>query len=139
MDPVQVAEATTSFLVPFLPYLCKAGEKAAEAAGKKLGGQAWDTAKGLWDKLWPKLEARPAATEAVQDLATSPVDTDAAATLRGQLKKMLAEDEALLRLIGQLMDEGRRAGVIATGGAVVIGGSVSQSTIITGDANTVNR
>ena len=140
MDPVQVAQLATSFLVPFIPYLLKAGETAAEEAGKKLGGQAWDTAKGLWGKLWPKMSARPAATEAVQDLAKSPTDADAAATLRGQLKKMFVEDGALLQLIGQLMEEGRRTGVIATGErAVAIGGSVSQSTIITGDANTVTR
>lgn len=47
MDIATLAKEMTLFLTPVLPYLFKAGEKAAEEAGKKLGGDAWERAKGL--------------------------------------------------------------------------------------------
>ncbi len=53
MDVTTLAKDVAAFLAPFLPYLLKAGEKAAEEAGKKLGGDAWDKAKSLWGKLRP--------------------------------------------------------------------------------------
>lgn len=40
MDIPTIAHNLTTFLIPFLPYLLKAGEKAAEEAGKKLGEAA---------------------------------------------------------------------------------------------------
>jgi hypothetical protein len=76
MDVTTLAKDLAVFLTPILPYLLKTGEKAAEEAGKKLGGDAWDRAKGLWAKLRPKVEAKPAAQEAVQDAAAAPNDND---------------------------------------------------------------
>jgi hypothetical protein len=61
MDVTTLAKDLAVFLSPFLPFLLKAGEKAGEEAGKKLGGDAWDRTKGLWAKLRPKVEAKPAA------------------------------------------------------------------------------
>lgn len=132
----------TAFLAPFLPYLLKAGEKAAEEAGKKLGEAAWGRAKALWGKLRPKVESRPAAREAVQDLAAAPEDADAQAALRLQLKKLLTEDPALAAEITRLWQEAQAAGVAVIAGgtrSVAIGGSVTGSTIVTGDRNTVQR
>jgi hypothetical protein len=40
MDIATLAKDVTLFLTPFLPYLLKAGEKAVEEAGTKLGGEA---------------------------------------------------------------------------------------------------
>lgn len=37
MQAIELAQSITPFLAPFLPYLFKMGEKAAEEAGKKLG------------------------------------------------------------------------------------------------------
>ena len=37
MDVTTLAKNLVVFLTPFLPYLLKAGEKAAEETGKKLG------------------------------------------------------------------------------------------------------
>ena len=95
MDIATLAKDVALFLTPFLPYLLKAGEKAAEEAGKKLGGDTWDRAKGLWGKLQPKVEAKPAAQEAVADAAAEPKNEDAQAALRQQLRKLLAEDDEL--------------------------------------------
>ncbi len=132
----------TEFLLPFLPSLLQAGEKAAEEAGKGLGAAAWEHAKALWATLRPKVEAHPAAREAVQDAAHHPQDADAQAALRRQLAKLLAEDEALAAEVARLWQEAQAAGVtvIASGErSVAIGGSISGNTIITGDDNVVHE
>jgi hypothetical protein len=138
MDVTTLAKDLAVFLIPFLPYLLKAGEKAAEEAGKKLGGDAWDRAKGLWAKLRPKVEAKPAAQEAVQDAAAAPNDEDIQAALRLQLRKLLAEDAMLASEIERLWKEAQQKGttVVAAGErSVAIGRDVTSSTIITGDQN----
>ena len=112
MDVTMLAKDLAVFLTPLLPYLLKAGEKAAEEAGKKLGGDAWDRAKGLWAKLRPKVEAKPAAQEAVQDAAAAPNDDDIQAALRLQLRKLLAEDAVLAREIERLWQEAQQSGII---------------------------
>jgi len=140
MDPQTLAQQIVPFLTPFLPYLLKAGEKAAEEVGEKLGGDAWEQAKALWSKLRPKIEAKPAAQEAAQDAAAEPDDPDAQAALRLQLKKLPTEDETRAGEIARLWKETQAAGVTVTAfgdRSAAIGGSVSGSTIITGDRNKV--
>ena len=105
MDLQTLAQQIVSFLTPFLPYLLKVGEKAAEEAGKKLGADAWERAKALWAKLRPKVEGKPAAQEAAADVAANPQDEDAQAALRHQLKKLLAEDESLLADVTPIMSK----------------------------------
>ena len=106
MDVQTLAREVVAFLAPFLPYLVKAGGEAAKEAGKKFGEAAWEQAKALWGKLHPKVEAKPAAQEAVQDAAAAPQDEDAQAALRLQLKKLLAEDETLAVEVARLVQEG---------------------------------
>jgi len=139
MDIATLAKEITLFLTPLLPYLLKAGEKAAEEAGKKLGGDAWDRAKGLWDKLRPKVEAKPAAQEAVADVIAEPKDEDAQAALRQQLRKLLTEDDELAAEIGQEWVKAQAAGttIIASGDRAVAAQNITGSTIVTGDHNTV--
>lgn len=140
VDLTTLAKDLITFLTPFLPYLLKAGDKAVEEAGKKLGADAWERAKALWGKLRPKVEAKPAAQEAAQDVAQAPVDEDAQAALRLQLKKLLNEDEAFAKEVARLWEGAKSAGVtvIAHGErSVAIGGGVSGSSIITGDKNVV--
>jgi hypothetical protein len=69
MDIAALASSVTTALVPLLPYLLKAGEKAAEETGKPVAGQGWEWAKSLWTKLKPKFETNPAALIAAQTLA----------------------------------------------------------------------
>jgi hypothetical protein len=140
MDVTMLANNLAVLPAPLLPYLLKAGEKAAEEAGKKLGGDAWDRAKGLWAKLRPKVKAKLPVQKAVQDAAATPNDEDIQAALRVQLKKLLAEDEGLAAEIGRLWQEAQQVGVtiIATGErSVAIGLDVTDSTIITGDQNAI--
>jgi hypothetical protein len=136
MDIVALTHAVTTTLVPVLPYLLKAGEKAAEEAGKKAAGETWDWAKELWTRLRPKVEAKPAALEAVRDVAQTPDDEDAQAALRVQLKKLLAEDQTLTEEVTDWWQRAKAAGVMVTASgdrSVAIGGDVLGSTIVTGD------
>lgn len=95
----------TSFLAPFLPYLMNLGNKAAETAAGKLGEDALNKAKAIWEKLQPKVEAKEAAKEAAEDVAAAPEDEDSLASLRKQLKKILENDPALAKEIAFLMQE----------------------------------
>lgn len=138
MDISALASSVTTALVPLLPYLLKAGEKAAEETGKAVAGQSWEWAKSLWTKLKPGVEAKPAALEAAQDAAQSPEDEELQTVLRVQLRKLLTEDQSLAEEVSRVLEQGKAAGinVSAVGErSVAIGGGVTGSTIITGDQN----
>ncbi len=132
MDISTLAQSLTTYLIPVLPYLLKAGEKAAEEAGKKLAGDAWDGAKALWAKLWPRVEAKPAALEAVRDAAQAPDNTDFQAALRLQLSKLL-EDQTLAAEIEQLLAQAKGgSNVSADRGGVAYGDHARDNIAITG-------
>jgi hypothetical protein len=142
MDIGALTQALTTTLIPLLPYLLKAGEKVAEEAGKKIAGDTWEWAKDLWARLRPKVEAKPSAIEAARDVAQTPDDADAQAALRMQIKKLLAEDEALAKDVTQWLESARAAGISVTASgdrSVAIGGDVSGSNIVTGDSNIVKH
>ena len=140
MDIATVAADVTGALVPALPFLVKAGEKGAEVLGQQLGAGVWETAKALWRKLRPAVEASPTATAAVQDVVAAPEDTDAQGALRLQLKKLLAADQDLFAGLAQVLEaaghpqqaanfgDGAIAqgpGAVAAGkGGVAVGGDV---------------
>jgi len=138
MDPQLPAQ-----LVQFLaPYLLKGLKLAGQEAAKKLGEPSLDQAKAFWDKLRPKVEAKPAALEAVQEAAAHPDDEDALAALRLQLKKLLAEDDSLAQELARLLEQTRPAGqtVTASGDrSVAPRGDVIGSVIVTGDQNVVQQ
>jgi hypothetical protein len=136
MDIGALASSLTTALVPLLPYLLKAGEKAAEETGKAVAGQSLEWAKSLWTKLKPEVEAKPAALEAAQNVARAPEDEDLQAALRVQLKKLLTEDQSLAEELSRWLDQGKAAGITVTAAgdrSVAIGRDVKGSTIVTGD------
>src|ERR1044072_1420972 len=110
MDIVALAGSVTTVLAPLLPYLLKAGEKAAEETGKTVAGQGWEWAKSLWTKLKPKVEAKPEALVAAQEVAQSPEDKDLQAVLRVQLKKLLTEDQSLAEEVGRWLEQTKAVG-----------------------------
>jgi hypothetical protein len=99
----------TAFISPFLPFLLKLGEKAAEksteAAAGKFGEAAWSKAQAVWEKLSPPIEAKEAAKETVIDVANHPEDKDLQVALKVQLKKLLEQDESLAKAIAQILQE----------------------------------
>jgi len=140
MDPniVELAQKIAAFLMPLLPYLLKVGEKAAEEAGKKIGGEGWERAKALWDKLRRKKSVEQVA----QTAAALPDNQALREALREEIARALKEDGALREEVARLWGEAEAAGVTVTASgerSVAIGGNVSGSTIITGDRNRVER
>jgi hypothetical protein len=127
--------ALTAFLAPFLPYLIRAGQRAAGDAADALGEAAWPHAQKLWARIRGKVEEKPAAQEAASDVAKAPQDERARGALELQLEKLLAEDPALAQDVGRLFGEAQAAGVVIASGerAIAIGGSATQSVFVTGD------
>ncbi|MEC5384283.1 hypothetical protein VVD49_01040 [Uliginosibacterium sp. H3] len=115
MDPVSIATAAVAVLSP---YLAKAGEKIAGAAGDA----AWKQAAALYDKL----KRLPVAQAALDDLAKEPTDADTQAALRKELKKLLAEDDELMRELSATLVHTQAAGI-------------SFSNQITGDVGSINQ
>jgi len=139
MDVTTLANEVTAAIAPLLPYLTRLGEETAEGAGRQFGSDAWEYAKTLWARLGGQLEERPAAREAVQDVAATPDDGDATAALRQQLRKLLASDEALADELRGLLDQrpnpaGSTVTVTASGErSIVVGRDATGSILTTGD------
>ena len=140
MDIALLAASLTTALSPLLPYLLKAGEKVADETSKAVADQTLEWGKSIWSKLRPKVEAKPAALEVVQDVARTPDDKGAQASLEHQLKKLLTEDQSLAEEVHRWLEQGKAAGinVVASGDrSVAIGGDAKGNTIVTGDRNRV--
>lgn len=107
-------------LAPALPVLMGLGQKAIEKGAEKLGEKGAEGLAGqIWQRLKPKVEAKPAAIEAAADVAKTPEDGDAIASFRQQLKKILEDPEnaGLKAEIAKLLDEseevrGEKYGVV---------------------------
>jgi hypothetical protein len=119
-----VEAALVSLLAPFLPYLVRAGERAAENVADALTTEAGRHARALWEKLFPHVESRPAAAEAAADVAANPDDELARGALQLQLRKLLDQDAGLRGEVERMLAEAERQGVVATRGGVAVGGDV---------------
>ena len=122
MDPATIAAGVVSVVAPFLKGFLTGVKDEAEKAGEAAGGKLREVAAGIWNKLHPKLEQKPAALEAAHKVADQPDDQDWQAALRVQLKMLLEEDHALAEELGSSLQEAQKAGVVAD---VFIGGNVS--------------
>jgi uncharacterized protein YllA (UPF0747 family) len=105
MDPQTINVLATTTVGILTPYLAKAGE----AVVKKIG-------EDLYQTLKTRFSQKPAAQEALNDLARAPEDTDLQATLRVQVKKLLAEDETFAAQVQRLL---REVGSTEAGAAVI--------------------
>ena len=120
-------------LAPALPFLVKAGDKALEAVGGKVGDAAWERVRKIWGTLRPSVEAHPAAGEAVERAAASPDDPARRRALEDQLLAILSGDAALAERVAKLVAEspapaGHHVGAaFATNGSVIVAGDVSGS------------
>jgi len=94
----------TTFLAPFLPSLMKLGNKAAEAAAGKFGEDGWNKAKAVWEKLYPKVEAKEEAKVAVQQVVAKPESEARQLVLREELETLLKENPDLEAAITQIME-----------------------------------
>jgi len=83
-----------------------------------------DRVKLLWSRLRNKVEGKPTAAEAAQDVAKNPEDSDARAVLRVQLRKLLERDAVLAAEMGSLLDSDfatQTAAVMQGSGAIAQG------------------
>ncbi|MGH2841365.1 MAG: hypothetical protein ACRDKY_11150 [Solirubrobacteraceae bacterium] len=134
------AAAVGALLAPALPYLLRPAAHVASQAADALGDKSWEYAKRLWAKLGPHLAARPAAQEAAEEVAAAPADEGAQYVLAYQLRKLLERDAGLAAEVEELMAEASQHVEIRVAGDrnVTIAAPVDRSTIISGDANTVD-
>jgi hypothetical protein len=146
MDPVTLAAAATSIL---LPYLAKAGKIILEDVAKQLP----DTAGKLWDKISEKFAAKPAAQGAAQDLVGKPDDKDNQEAFELQVRKMLKEDPAFAEEFSTLVDKAQKesislqgSGAVATHGGVAAGqggvaiqGNVQGNIVLGNNATTLGN
>ena len=133
MDPITLAPAILSVL---LPYLVKAGEKAAEKIGETLPENA--------GKLWGALSEKFKGKDAVKDLAANPSDEDAQGAFRLQLKKALTEDPEFLAALAGLFEKAEQeaaqqsSATARDGGIAVNIAGNAEGNIVIGNHNTVN-
>jgi hypothetical protein len=132
--------ALVTLLAPVLPALIGAGKAIAQDAANAVGAEAADLARRVWERLQGKLEERPTAKSAANDVAADPNDETARETLELQLKKLLKEDPQLRGDLEALVAEGERRGVFADRGAVVYGDvTVSGGVFVGRDARDIRN
>jgi hypothetical protein len=132
-DLVHIATQTVAYLAPFVPWLVKVGEGAAEEAGSLLGTGAWNGAKRIWARLRPAIGADRDASAAMLELSASPDDEDLRAQFRVKLRRLLREDDELaadlVRLLADAPPSMSQTGMVIRGN--VRGGQ--QAGIVYGD------
>ena len=104
--------AVTTLLSSCLPSLLKMGDKAVESIGSKIGADAWETAKKIWDKIHPKVEEKKSVLSAVEAVVESPDDEDCKEFFQKQLQKLIKENPDLAEAIAKILQE---SPLIATG------------------------
>jgi hypothetical protein len=138
MDIGTLTQTIITYILPALPFLTVLGTKGAEKAAEEIGANAWETAQGLWEKISPSVEEKPAAAEAVEDAAKNTDDEDAVATLRHQLKKILTDKPELAAELSSLLANAPTpaGNVVNVSGSrnVTAGGNMTGNTIRTGDS-----
>lgn len=101
-----------SLLSPVAPLLLKPCEKLADGFIHKMGGDAWDKAKRLPDKLRPHLKDDLDSKKAVESFINDPNNEVNKALLIIQLNKLLTNNETLAQEIALLVQEGLEAPTI---------------------------
>jgi len=102
MDWGQVAATATALLTPLLPYLVKAGEKAAEEAGKKFGAAAWEKAEALYKAIREKFAGDAYAEETLKRAAEKPDSEGRRAALAEVLTEKAKSDSRFGQQLARL-------------------------------------
>ena len=147
IDIAQLATSAWTMIQPHLPVLAT---KAMDEISKKVP----EAVNKVWEMITNKLETKPAAKEALEDVKKSPDDPDTQAAFRQQLKKVMTEDESFATDLSKLLEAAGNtykasltgSGAIAQGAGakavgergVVIGGNATGN-IVTGDQNTIDE
>jgi formylglycine-generating enzyme required for sulfatase activity len=104
-----LAESLAPLWPVILPFLLEGSKEAwkgfAKAYGEKFGKESLELQEGFWKRFFQKIKGKPNALEAVQDVVDTAEDEDNQAALRKQLKKLLAENPALLKEAGTVVGQ----------------------------------
>jgi len=95
----------TDFLKPYLPFLMEMGVKAAGSASEKFGEDVWETAKKIWERLRPKLEAKDDARIAAEQVAAKPDSKARKDVFQEELETLLKENPDLAEEIAEILAE----------------------------------
>jgi hypothetical protein len=96
-------ETLMKVVVPALPFLYNARDKAIDGALKKMGEDSWGLAKGVWAKLWPQVEVSPLVIAAIDGVLVEPDDADRQVVLKMALKDLLASNPELAKELAELL------------------------------------
>lgn len=124
MDQAVIQLIATNAVAILAPYLSKAAETLVPKA-----------AEDLYAAVRERFAKKPAAEETLKDLEKAPEDEDTQASVRAQLKKIMAEDETFAMHLQKLIQEESgpgKPGVSASNRGVAAGGDIS-GPVLTGD------
>lgn len=151
MDPTTLAPLVMPWLIRYAPPVVEAaktyGEKALETAaekalekvGENITDESWQFGKPLLKKLLGRLAKRPAALEAIEDLASQPDNPDIQTVMRVQLAKLFEADRDFATEVEKLVTEANRAGItinITASGDRSVAAQNINAPVITGDIKT---
>lgn len=135
--------AVGALLAKALPYLAKPAEHLATRAADAIGQASWGFAQRIWAKVGGRLSERPAAQEAVEEVAAAPDDEGARFVLERQLAKLFEADPDLAAEVEGIIAEAAAAGVVRVDvqgdrNVTLASSPVTNSSIISGDGNTIS-
>ncbi|MDQ3678161.1 MAG: hypothetical protein M3401_15425 [Actinomycetota bacterium] len=134
--------AVAALLARALPYLSKSADRVATQAGDAIGDAAWRFAQRIWAKVGGRLSERPAAQEAIDEVAATPDDEGARFVLERQLGKLFEAEPELAAEVEGVMSEAVAAGVVQVSvqgdrNVTITDSPITNSAIISADGNTV--
>lgn len=102
---MDVVALTMTLLGACLPSLMKLVDKAAEGAGSKIGADAWEAAKKVWEKLYPKIAEKEDAKIAAERFAAQPESVGRKAYFQEELEKLFSENPDVEEAIAQILNK----------------------------------
>ncbi len=134
IDISSIAQGITVTVLPYLPALTELGKEVSKEVAKKTVDAGWEKASLIWTKLHPKIEESPAAQLAIRDIISEPQEVAFHTVFTRRIAELLAANPEMRdELAALLLPTTHANSAVASGqGAVAIGGSAANFTIITG-------
>lgn len=140
MIDAALATQLAGLVAPFLPKLMdittKAGNKAMESLGERVGEGTWNKAICVWNILRPQVEKEPEVAKVLQDAANKPNDPRVGALISWQLEKLTFSFDTLVEL-QRLVNESKSEVKIVTAkdGSVAAGENMTNNIIWTNNSS----
>lgn len=127
MDSASIGLLAANAVSVITPFLANAAESIVPQA-----------AEDIYQAIKNRFAGKPAAAEALQDLEKDPADEDFQASVRAQLKKIMAEDQRFADQLAQLYqlleEQSGSQGVSAKERSVAAGRDI-RGAVFTGDVS----